>query len=303
MVKKPILVVMAAGLGSRYGGSKQIAPVDDNGHILMDYAIYDARRAGFETVVCIIAPGMEQQFREVAGNRISSGVDLHIAFQRLDELPPGFSVPDGRTKPWGTSHAVLSAKNMVSGPFATINADDFYGAGAYRAVYDFLAKESGASRHALIGYRLENTLTEHGHVARGVCEVRGGKLTSITEHTQIEKCDGGAESILKDGNRVFLPGDTVVSMNLWGYGDGMMEELETRFVRFLREDVPANPLKAEYLLPHTSSSLLLENIAEFDVLPTNEKWCGVTYAQDMPAVRAVLRAMRDEGMYPAKLWE
>ena len=300
--KKPILVVMAAGLGSRYGGPKQIAPVDENGCILMDYAIYDAKRAGFETVVCVIAPGMERQFREAVGNRIASGIDLHIAFQRLDELPAGFSVPKGRVKPWGTAHAVLSAKNIVDAPFATINADDFYGALAYREMYSFLAGKPAASHHALVGYKLENTLTEHGYVARGVCTVESGKLTAITEHLRVKPHDGGAESIFEDGGSVFLPGNTVVSMNLWGFGEGLMEELEERFVRFLREDFPQNPLKAEYMLPHVANSLLLESSAEFSVLPTNEKWCGVTYAQDMPAVRAAVRAKRDEGKYPEKLW-
>ena len=302
MNTKPVLVIMAAGLGSRYGGTKQIAPVDEYGHIIMDYAIFDAKRAGFETVVCIIAPGMEPDFREVIGNRIEKYVDLKLVFQRLDDIPQGFSIPEGRVKPWGTSHAVLSARNLVNGPMAVINADDFYGASAFSSICDFLVDKSDASHHALVGYRLENTLSEHGYVARGVCEVSNGKLTEIAEHLHIEKCDNGAESIFADGT-IFLPGDTVVSMNLWGYGVGMMDELEKRFIDFLRNDVPMNPLGAEYLLPRTSNALLQEGIAEFSVLPTNEVWCGVTYAQDMPLVQLALKGMRDGGRYPEKLWE
>ena len=298
MRKKPVLIVMAAGMGSRYGGLKQIAPVDDNGNIMMDYAIYDAKRVGFETVVCVIKPGMEREFRDAVGDRIASAVDLRIAFQHMDALPAGFSVPDGRIKPWGTSHAVLSAKELVDGPFSVINADDFYGADAYRVIYDFLVEESDASNHALVGYKLENTLTEHGHVARGVCEVDNGKLTGIAEHLRIEKRGGGAESIFDDGSSVFLPGDTIVSMNLWGYGHGIMDEFEAQFTDFLRDEVPVNPLKSEYLLPRTSNTMLIEKKAEFSVLPTSAKWCGVTYAQDMPAVQLALKAMRDEGKYP-----
>ena len=298
MSKKPVLIVMAAGMGSRYGGLKQIAPVDESGNILMDYAIYDAKRAGFETVVCVIKPGMEREFREAVGDRIASTVDLQIAFQRMDALPAGFSVPDGRVKPWGTTHAVLSAKELVDSPFAVINADDFYGADAYRAIYGFLVGESSASHHALVGYKLENTLTEHGHVARGVCEVENGKLTGIAEHLRIEKRDGGAESIFEDGSGVFLSGDTIVSMNLWGYGYSIMDEFEARFIDFLHDEVPVDPLKSEYLLPRISNTLLLEKKAEFSVLPTSASWCGVTYSQDMPAVQSVLKAMRDEGKYP-----
>ena len=302
-MNKPILVVMAAGLGSRYGGLKQIAPVDDNGQILMDYAIYDAKRAGFETVACVIAPGMEREFREVIGSRIESGMELRIAHQRLDMLPGGFRVPEGRTKPWGTAHAVFSAKDLIDGPFAVINADDYYGADAFRAIYDFLKNKAGEGRHAMVGYRLENTLTEHGHVARGVCKTGGGRLLEIVENTHIEKREGGAESILGDGSRVFLPGDTTVSMNMWGFGKGMMDEIEARFAGFLTENLPKNPLKAEYFLPFVPNALLREGKAEISVLPTAEKWYGVTYAQDMPVVREALKKMRLDGKYPDNLWE
>ena len=289
-------------MGSRYGGAKQIAPVDESGNIMMDYSIYDAKRAGFETVVCVIAPGMEQDFREAIGNRIAAVMDLRIAFQRMDAIPKGFSVPDDRVKPWGTGHAVIAARDFTDGAFSAINADDFYGADAYRAIYSFLAEKADSRHHAMVGYRLDNTLTEHGSVARGVCKTRGGKLLDIAEHLQIEKCGGGAQSILEDGSSVFLPGDTVVSMNLWGYGAGMMDALEARFIDFLREAVPANPLKAEYLLPRICNDMLNSGIAEFSVLPTSAKWCGITYAQDMPAVWSALKAMRGSGEYPEQLW-
>jgi choline kinase len=303
-MQKPVLIVMAAGLGSRYGGLKQIEPVDQSGHILMDYAIYDAKKAGFETVICVLREGMQKDFYEVCGNRIAKGMDLKIAIQDLNNLPEGFSVPEGRTKPWGTCHAVLSAKDYVSGPFAAINADDYYGPKAYETIFNFLCTEDSAplEKHAMVGYRLGNTLTEHGHVARGICKVKDGKLTEIVEHTRIEKREGGAESFLDDGTTVFLPDDTTVSMNLWGFRGSMMREIESRFGAFLEENLPVNPLKCEFLLPSIPNFLMKENKAEFMVLPTADKWFGVTYAADMPLVQQAFADMRASGKYPAELW-
>jgi choline kinase len=303
-MKKPVLIVMAAGLGSRYGGLKQIEPVDESGHILMDYAIYDAKKAGFETVVCVLRAGMENDFYEVCGNRIAKGMDLKIAIQDLNDLPEGFALPEGRTKPWGTCHAVLSAKKYVDGHFAAINADDYYGPKAYETIFSFLSKEdaSPVEKHAMVGYRLGNTLTEHGHVARGICKVADGKLTEIVEHTRIEKREGGAESFLEDGSTVFLPDDTTVSMNLWGFKASMMREIESRFGSFLEKNLPVNPLKCEFLLPSIPNALMEENKAEFMVLPTADKWFGVTYAADMPLVRQAFADMRAQGKYPASLW-
>ncbi|MCL2034774.1 MAG: nucleotidyltransferase [Oscillospiraceae bacterium] len=297
-MKKPVLVVMAAGLGSRYGGLKQIAPVDKNGHILMDYAIYDAKRAGFETVVCVISPEMEREFMEVVGNRIGGMMELRIAFQRLDMLPHGFTPPTGRTKPWGTAHAVYSAKSLVDGPFATINADDYYGAEAFCSIYDFLTRKPDARRHAMVGYLIGNTLTEHGHVARGVCKTNGGELLEIIENTHIEKCGDGAVSIQGGDERVFLPKDTIVSMNMWGFARSMMDEIEARFAGFLTESLPGNPLKCEYFLPLVPNALLREGKVKISVLETSEIWYGVTYAQDMPVVREALAKMRLGGKYP-----
>jgi hypothetical protein len=228
---------------------------------------------------------------------------LKLAFQDLNDLPPGFSVPEGRIKPWGTSQAVLCAKSLVNTSITVINADDFYGAGAYSSIYDFLTKNSGPTHHALVGYKLKNTLTEYGYVARGVCKVSDGKLTEITEHLHIEKREGGAESFFEDGSSVFLAGDTVVSMNFWGFGTQMMDELGDRFVRFLKDEMPKNPLKSEYLLPRTADDLLRDGIADYIVLPTNEKWCGVTYVKDMPKVKDTLLDLRKKGVYPMNLWD
>jgi NDP-sugar pyrophosphorylase family protein len=299
---KPVLIIMAAGLGSRYGGLKQIQPVDDNRHILMDYAVYDAKRAGFETVICILSDGMEADFRELYGRRMERGVELKVAIQKLTAVPQGFSLPEGRTKPWGTCQAVLSAKNVVDGPFAVINADDYYGPQAYREIYGFLSERVDKSHYAMVGYRLGNTLTDHGHVARGVCKVQGDQLTEIVEHTRIEKRENGAESFLDDGTSVFLPDDTVVSMNIWGFDVSVMGEIESRFVNFFEEKVPQNPMKAEFLLPSVPNALMQEGKAGVTVLPTADRWFGVTYAPDMPAVQASLRELREAGEYPELLW-
>jgi NDP-sugar pyrophosphorylase family protein len=236
------------------------------------------------------------------GDRIAKAVELRIAFQRMDAIPEGFSVPEGRVKPWGTGHAVLAAKDFVDGAFAAINADDFYGADAYRAIYNFLTTKADSQNHAMVGYRLDNTLTDYGTVARGVCKVENGKLLEIVENKQIEKSGDGAQSILEDGSRVFLRGDTTVSMSIWGFGGSMMDELEARFESFHRDAVPLNLLKSEYLLPSVCNELLQEGKARFSVLPTSAKWCGVTYAQDMPAVQATLKALRDNGEYPDRLF-
>lgn len=302
-MNKPVLIIMAAGLGSRYGGLKQIDRVDAAGHILVDFSVFDAKRAGFETVIFVIAPGREADFREAVGDRLSRHVDVKYAFQRIDDLPSGFAPPNGRRKPWGTAHAVLSAKSFVNGPFAAINADDFYGAAAFRAVYGFMEREAGAANHAMVGYRLENTLTEHGHVARGVCRVgEGGNLLEIVERTHIEARPGGA-AFTEDGlNFTFLPAGTVVSMNMWGFGAGMMGEIDTRFAAFLRENLPGNPLGCEYFLPLVPNALLREGKAEIRVLTSPDKWYGITYAADMPLVRRAIASLKRAGQYPETLW-
>lgn len=304
-MNKPTLVIMAAGLGSRYGGLKQIAPVDETGHIMMDYSMYDARRAGFDRVVCIINPLLEQDFRAVVGDRIARHMEVLYAYQTVDALlPAGFTVPEGRTKPWGTAHAVLCAARVVDGPFAVINADDFYGAAAFQTIYDFLTTKADSSHHAMVGYQIENTLTEHGHVARGVCVTdHHGNLLEIVERTHIEAREGGA-AYTEDGESfTFLPAGTTVSMNMWGFDRSMLREIVDRFADFLTENLPTNPLKCEYFLPSIPNALLAEGKAEIQVLPTQDRWYGVTYAQDMPVVRDALAAMKAQGQYPEYLWE
>ena len=302
-MKKPILIIMAAGLGSRYGGLKQITPVDDVGHILIDFSLYDAVRAGFERVVFVITPQLENDFREVIGNYIEPYMQVTYAYQTLDALPAGYYVSEGRVKPWGTAHAVLSAKDLVDANFAVINADDFYGANAFRAIYDFLLNGADDDHHAMVGYALGNTLTEHGYVARGICELDDNhNLREIVERTHIEARPGGA-AYTEDGvDYTFVPSDTVVSMNLWGFGRSMMDEIDKRFPAFLNENLPKNPLKCEYFLPLVPNALLREGKAEIKVLPTADKWYGVTYAADMPVVRAAIARMKAEGQYPEKLW-
>lgn len=297
------LAVMAAGLGSRYGGLKQIAPVDPNGHILMDYSIYDALRAGFDRVVCIIKPEMREDFYEVIGHRLEKQVEVRYAYQRLDNLPAGYSVPEGRTKPWGTAHALLCAKEQIDAPFAVINADDFYGRDAFAAIAAFLREKHGAGEHAMVGYRIENTLTENGHVARGVCETdENGFLRGVTERTHIEPREGGA-AFTEDGEHFnFVPAGTIVSMNLWGFQPGVMEEIDRRFAPWLDETLPVNPLKGEYFLPLIPNALIHEGKGSVRVLSTHEKWYGVTYHDDMPKLQAALAGMRADGVYPEGLW-
>lgn len=297
------LVVMAAGLGSRYGGLKQIAPVDPHGHILMDYSIYDALRAGFDRVVCIIKPEMQEDFYDVIGRRLEKHVEVQYAYQRLDNLPAGYGVPQGRTKPWGTAHALLCAKEQIDAPFAVINADDFYGRDAFAAIAGFLREKHGAGEHAMVGYRIENTLTENGHVARGVCETdANGFLRGVTERTHIEPREGGA-AFTEDGEHfTFVPAGTIVSMNLWGFQPSVMEEIDRRFAPWLDETLPVNPLKGEYFLPLIPNALIHEGKGSVRVLSTHEKWYGVTYHDDMPKLSTALAGMRADGVYPEGLW-
>lgn len=302
-MNKPCLVIMAAGLGSRYGGLKQISPVDDAGQIIIDYSIYDAMKAGFSKIICVIAPGMEEEFHNVIGRRIAPFIELQYAHQRLDVLPKSYDVPEGRVKPWGTAHAVLCAKDQITGAFAVINADDFYGRTAFEAIYGFLAAARQPNEHAMVGYRIENTLTEHGHVARGVCEVSPhGALLRVVEHVHIQPHPTGA-AYTEDGvHFTDIPIGTIVSMNLWGFQHIVLAEIEGGFSAYLQENLPSNPLKCEYFLPLVVNRLLQEGKAGFQVLSTGEKWYGVTYQQDMPRVQSALSAMRAAGLYPEKLW-
>ena len=301
-MNKPTLVIMAAGMGSRLGGCKQITPVDADGHIIIDYSIYDAVRAGFGSVVCVIKPEMESDFRAAIGDRIAEHVDLHYAYQTIDRLPAGYSVPEGRTKPWGTAHAVLCAKDLVPGAFAAINADDFYGAGAFREAARFLSAPHAENEHAMVAYRVENTLTENGSVSRGVCTVKDGLLSGIVERTQIVPCEGGAKFI-EGAEETFLPAGTPVSMNMWAFSHSMLEEMESRFPAWLDENVAKNPLKCEYFLPLIPNLLIQEGKGSVRVLNTTERWYGVTYHADLEKVQAAIEQMRASGQYPRKLWK
>ena len=299
------LVIMAACLGSRYGGSKQVDGIGPHNEILMEYSIYDAIRAGFNKVVFIIKPEIDQAFRESVGARAeAAGLAVRYAYQTLDKLPAGFTVPESRVKPWGTAHAVLSACDLVDGPFAVINADDFYGRDAFETAAKFLTAPHSQSEHAMVGYRLGNTLTENGSVARGICATDAeNHLTGIVERTQIERKDG-VPAFTEDGGRTYTPltDDTVTSMNLWCFQRSMMDEIRSRFAAFLAENLAANPLKCEYFLPWVPNALIREGKATVEVLKTDAKWYGVTYQADMPQVQAAIQAMKAQGIYPAQLW-
>lgn len=299
---QPTLVVMAAGMGSRFGGLKQLMPVDDQGHPIIDFSMYDARRAGFERVVFIIKHAIEQQFRETVGRRMEDKFHVDYVFQEPDRLPEGYSVPAGREKPWGTGHAVACCRGTVDGPFAVINADDFYGAGAFRAIYDFLAGDHGPAEHAMVGYRLRNTVTENGAVARGICTVEKGFLTGVTERTKIEK-RGDAAAYLVDGQEFPLTGDETVSMNFWGFSPSILDELWARFPAFLDERLGTDPLKCEYYLPSVANALLQAGLARVHVLECSEVWHGVTYREDLQSVVDAIAALKEAGVYPASLWD
>ena len=305
-MKKPVLVILAAGMGSRYGGLKQIDPVGPAGEVIIDYSIYDARRAGFETVVFIIKHEIEEAFRAAIGDRISRHMNVRYAYQQLGDVPAGYAVPAGRTKPWGTAHAVLAARGVIDAPFAVINADDYYGPEAYRAVYDFLSSHQDGEQYeyAMVGYLLKNTTTEYGRVARGICETTAdGYLRQVTERTRIEKYPGGIHFSADEGKSwTDLDPDTVVSMNLWGFSQSFLTEAEARFARFLDKTLADNPTGGEYYLPTVVSQLLEEGKARCRVLSSTDRWYGVTYKEDKPDVAAALAEKTAAGLYPTPLW-
>lgn len=305
-MEKPVLVIMAAGMGSRYGGLKQIDPVDEDGHIIMDFSIYDAREAGFEKVIFIIKKENEREFRERIGSRVAKKMQVEYVFQDLHNLPEGYRVPEGREKPWGTGHAVLSCLSVIDGPFAVINADDYYGREAFRVIYDFLDshRDGGKYQYAMVGYYLKNTLTENGHVARGVCTAdENGKLTGIVERTRIERRADGPAYTEDDGKTwVSLPEDSIVSMNMWGFTASMLAELRERFANFLERNLAKNPLKCEYFLPFVVDELLREGKAEVTVLRSGDRWYGVTYKEDKPVVVEAMKELKAAGIYPGGEW-
>lgn len=301
---KPVLVVLAAGMGSRYGGMKQLDPVGPNGQIIIDYSIFDARRAGFETVIFIIRRENDTAFRAAIGDRLSHLMEVKYAYQELSDLPAPFTVPEGRTKPFGTGQAVLSARELIDGPFAVINADDYYGPEAFRVMYDYLSTHPDTDKYqyCMVGYQLKNTVTQNGSVSRGVCVADPeGMLESVTERTKITQ-EGGVIHFTEDEGKSWteLPGDTPVSMGLWGFTASFLPEAQNRFVSFLEENLDKNPLKCEYFLPSIVSSLIDEGKAQVRMLHSADKWYGVTYKEDKPEVVAAIARMTAEGLYPAE---
>ncbi len=302
----PVLVIMAAGMGSRYGGLKQIDPVGVHGEKIIDFSLFDARRAGFKKALFIIKEELLPDFQEAVFQKASQYLEIDWVFQKLQDVPEGVTIPEGRVKPWGTGHAALTAARVLGdAPYAVINADDFYGREAFEKMYHFLknAKDGERLDFAMVGYYLKNTVTENGYVSRGVCQTENGMLQSITERTHIEKRGDGI-AYTEDGGDTWtqLPPDSVVSMNLWGFTPGFTPTLEADFRRFFREDVPKNPEKAEFFLPFVVNDLLAQDKAQVTVLSSSDKWYGVTYKEDKETVVNAIRAMTESGVYPSPLW-
>jgi hypothetical protein len=303
--RKPTLIIMAAGMGSRFGGLKQLTPVGPAGELIIDYSIHDALEAGFGKIVFVIKHAIEEEFKEHIGNRIAAIAPVEYVFQELDRLPAGFTVPEGREKPWGTGHAILCCAGVVDGAFAVINADDYYGREGFRLLAEFLKKpQDGEKKHlAMAGYLLKNTLTENGYVSRGVCETdENGFLVSLTERTHIELVNG-VPMFTEDDGKTYTPlaDDTVVSMNCWAFPDGSLAVFGKLFEEFLRAH--GTEMKSEFFLPSVVNYMLETGMADATVLTTPDKWYGMTYSADLPAVKAALADMTKRGIYPEKLWK
>ena len=316
--EKPTLIIMAAGMGSRYGGLKQVDKITDAGEIILDFSLYDAMMAGFERAIFVIKEEHRDLFREVVDERAGRFMQIEYAYQKLENIPDGAVMPEGREKPWGTGHAVLSCRDMINGPFAVINADDYYGPGGFTAIYDYLTQhadgaasdcKAAGSRpeysYCMVGYELANTVTENGHVSRGVCDIdEDGYLRKVTERTKIMRKDQGIAYTEDDGETwITLPEKTIVSMNFWGFSKSMMDELAKGFPEFYAEAMEENPLKGEYYLPAAADKLVQEGKAQVKVLNSADRWYGVTYKDDREDVKNALESMKDRGLYPDKLWK
>jgi len=299
---KPTLVIMAAGLGARYGGLKQMEAMDEEGQLLIDYSMYDAMEAGFGRVVCIIKEEMGADFEERVARRVRPHIPIECVYQRMEDLPAGFAVPEGRVRPWGTCQALLALRGTVKGPFAAINADDYYGPSALRSIHDWLREPHGTNEYAMVGYPVALTLTDHGTVTRGICRVENGMLSAIRDCKNVRRGEGGITGEV-DGITYPIPEDAIASMNLWGFPAAVLNTLEERFPAFLAGPCKADPLNAEYLIPVTVGELLAEGRITVRVLPGGERWFGVTYRKDKPAVEAALRALQEAGFYPRRLWD
>ncbi len=304
---QPTLVILAAGMGSRYGGLKQIDPIDKQGHKIIDFSIYDAYRAGFKKVVFIIKKENEADFRSCIGDAVSKKMQVEYVYQELTNVPENFVIPEGRVKPWGTAHAIYCCKDTVKEPFAVINADDYYGVSAYQSLYEFLTSEKKEDKlpFCMVGYELKNTLTENGSVARGCCQMDSENfLESIDERTNIIKTEDGAAYSKDDGKTYIpMPLDTLTSMNMWGFVPEIFGELKNSLDRFFGSEVESNPMKAECYLPMEVGNMIQDGKATVKVLSSKDKWFGVTYKEDKPFVEASIQKLKDDGVYPEKLWD
>ena len=302
-MNQPSLVILAAGMGSRYGGLKQIDTVGSNGESIIDFSIYDAIQAGFKKVYLIIRKEHEEAFRQALTDKIESLIEVEFIYQDIHDFPKEYSVPEGREKPWGTTHALWVCRNQVKEPFAIINADDYYGRDAFMQIYEFLRNKVKDNEYAMIGYRLLNTLTDAGTVSRGVCVVEDGKLAEITERLKIAKT-GDTASYTDDGSTwIELSNESLVSMNFWGFTPKIFKAAEERFALFLKRDFESNPLKCEHVLPTMVGECLKENYFTVEVLTSKDRWFGVTYREDKPNVVAALARFKQEGSYPEDLWK
>ena len=301
-MEKPTLVILAAGMGSRYGGLKQIDTVGNNGESIIDFSIYDAKEAGFEKVVLIIRKEHEEAFRKCLTDKVSKHMEVEFAYQDMYDIPEGIKVPEGREKPWGTTHALLACRNIVKGPFAICNADDFYGKDAYRVIYNYLKNEISDDNYGMVGYLCNNTLTDNGTVTRGVCENTDGYLSKIVEVQKIARKDG--KPVYEDnGEWKELDPNYLVSMNFWGFTPKIFEECEVLFKDFIGEAVKENPMKCEHVIPTAIGTLVKENKCKVKMLSSKDEWFGVTYKEDKPSVVAKIQKMKDDGIYPFDLWK
>lgn len=301
-MNQPTLVILAAGMGSRYGGMKQIDGVGNHGEPIIEFSIYDAKQAGFENVVLIIKREHEEAFRQALTNKLEGKINVRFAYQDMCNIPEGFTVPEGRVKPWGTTHALLACKGIVDGPFAIINADDFYGRDAYKVIYDFLTTEVKDNQYAMVGYPCINTLTDNGTVTRGLCqEDENNCLASIVEIQKIAKKDGHA--VYEDNGEWKEISDTsLVSMNFWGFTPAIFKDMEEIFAKFLQEHLEENPLKCEHVIPTAVGTLVAEHKCSVKMLSSKDAWFGVTYKEDKPNVMQKIQEMKDAGIYPDQLW-
>jgi NDP-sugar pyrophosphorylase family protein len=298
---KPTLLILAAGMGSRYGGLKQVEPVGPNGEAIIDYSIYDAIRAGFGKVVFVIRESFADAFREKFGPKLEGKIEVDYVYQELDNLPKEFSLPEGREKPWGTAHAILVTKNLINEPFCALNADDFYGFNAYKVMAEYLSQSSDATEYSMVGYKLHNTLSDYGSVSRGVCDVdENNLLQKIVETTKILKREDKIISVEPDGTEKQLTGNESVSMNIWGFKPSIFNSLEEKFSAFLKNHI--NEPKSEIFIPSVVFDMIQEEKASVKVLEADSPWFGVTYKEDKPRVVAKINQLIDAGEYPEKLF-